>query len=144
MIIEKQSYFDKLIETLNYENFIVFKHSRARIPESDLFGDLNMVQETLFEVKRRASEDDSLHGLVVLNRLIKIERMLELVAEPNDVCFTKFYSRNNKQFSYNGNYCELFIKMGEFISIHPKYNQDKEWLIGINPAEERTYVDSNA
>jgi len=128
-------HLEKTIATYNYENFIIFEHYRRRISDDECFGDLHVALNVISEMLYRASQVDTLASLILTNRLEKVQRMLDLVSDPQSVCLTKFYGKTNKKYNIASEFGELFVKLHEFISIYPEKNDDKKSLIGTKQKE---------
>ena len=118
-----------------FQNFVIFEPASLRIAEVDVLVRGHKVKEIYEEAISVIARKDSLESMIILNRLEKINRMLDLVTNFDALIMTKFLDRIWRRYSHLSNLGEYFLDMKTFSDIFPEYT-DKNALLAQRLDEE--------
>lgn len=115
----------KIEKDLRFQNFVIFDPASQRISETDIIARGYKVKEIFEEVIFVLSKGKNLQDLIIQNRLIKIEKMLDLVSDYNGVIMTRFFDRIWRRYAHLSHLGETFLDMKTFLKVYPEYQDNK-------------------
>lgn len=104
-----------------FVSFIVFEPASLRIPDNDLLLIGDQVIDLFHQVISSENFNSSLPDQILLNRLQRIEMMIDLLKSNNGVILTKFLNKIWRRYSFFSNLGELFINQQDLNRLVPGY-----------------------
>jgi hypothetical protein len=119
----------KTASNLTYYNFIIFEPSSLRIEEQDILAKGNQIVDINNESIEYLVKQNSMKESIILNRIKKIEMMLSLVKDFDNVIITKFINKIWRRYLYFSNLGETFLDINYFTNIFPEYKKNKNQIV---------------
>ena len=121
----------------NFVSFIVFEPASLRIPDNDLLLIGDQVTDLFSQVMNSSNYENNLQDQILLNRLQRIEMMIDLLKSNNGLILTKFLNKIWRRYSFFSNLGELFITQKDLARLVPDYKfNEKTILDRVVEAEE--------
>ena len=105
----------------DYISFIVFEPASLRIPDNDLLLIGDQVTHLFDTVMTSNKFENNIQDQILINRLQRIEMMLDLLKSNNGLILTKFLSKIWRRYSFFSNLGELFISQKDLTRLAPNY-----------------------
>jgi hypothetical protein len=91
-----------------FQNFIVFEQSSSRISETDVFLRGEKIIPFFNDLYQKIQQKETLKTQILINKFAKIQQMLSLVNNLDNIIVTKFFDRIWKRYGYVSNLGESF------------------------------------
>jgi hypothetical protein len=108
---------------LTYYNFVIFEPSSFRIEESDILCRGKEILDIHGQVLDKLAQKNSIKDNIIFNRIKKIDMMLDLVKDFDNIILTKFLNKIWRRYLYFSNLGENFLDINTFLETFPKYKQ---------------------
>lgn len=118
------------------QNFIVFEPSSQRISPSDVLARGYRVKEIFDEVSFVLSKGRTLQDLIIQNRLTKMQKMLDLVTDYDNIILTRFFDRIWRRYANLSHLGETFLDLKTFFKVYPEYKDDYENVVAFRMYDE--------
>ena len=134
-----------------FVSFIVFEPASLRIPDNDLLflGDnvTNLFQDVITSDKFTNNIQDQ----ILVNRLQRINMMLDLLKSNNGLIMTKFLNKIWRRYSFFSNLGELFVAAKEIKRLVPSFEFHESMILdrvvesdeGLDDDDDDNSDDSN-
>ena len=109
-----------------FQSFIVFEVASPRINPSDILFTGEELVERIQSLTEYVWSQSSIEYMIIQNRLKKINQMLDLVNNYENIIVTKFLDKIWRRYSYISNLGELMIDLPTFETIFPEYKDSKD------------------
>ncbi len=119
-----------------YISFIVFEPSSIRIPDNDLLLVGDHVADLFDQVINSDSFNSSIQDEIIMNRLTRIQMMINLLKNKNGLILTKFLNKIWRRHAFFSNLGELFITKGDLKRLAPDYKFQEELILSRVVDEE--------
>ena len=116
-------------------SFLVFEPASLRIPDNDLILIGDSAVDIFEKVTNSPHFNSSLQDQILVNRLQRIEMMIDLLKNNDGLIMTKFLNKIWRRYSFFSNLGELFITQGELNRLVPDYKFNE------NPILERFVIE---
>ena len=127
-----------------YISFIVFEPASIRIPDNDLLLVGDRVADLFSDVINSDSFNDSIQDEIILNRLTRIDMMINLLKNKDGLVLTKFLNKIWRRHAFFSNLGELFITKGDLDRLAPNYKFNEELILSrVVDEEEEIESDDN-
>ena len=127
----------------DFVSFIVFEPASLRIPDNDLLLVGDQVAELFEQVISSNNFETNIQDQILLNRLQRIEMMLDLLKSNNGLILTKFLNKIWRRYSFFSNLGELFITQKDLKRLAPSYKFNESIILDrIVETEESIEEDS--
>ena len=113
----------------DFVSFIVFEPASLRIPDNDLLLVGDQVVDLFEQVISSNNFETSLQDQILLNRLQRIEMMLDLLKSNNGLILTKFLNKIWRRYSFFSNLGELFITQKDLKRLAPSYKFNESIIL---------------
>jgi hypothetical protein len=120
--------------------FIVFDPSSQRIHESDLLVRGAKVKEIFDQAYYELSRRQGLSNTILLNRLGKLQKMLDLVDNFDNVIMTKFFDRIWRRYGQLSHLGEIFLDLRAYREIFAVAESDKASYLATRMDDEEDEV----
>ena len=104
-----------------FHSFIIFEPASHRIMPAEILLTGTELQETFETIMDNIYLDQTLQQQILLNRLSRIEMMLDLVRNYDHVVITKFIHKVWRRYPFFSNLGEIFLELDKFTEYLPKY-----------------------
>ena len=84
----------------DFVSFIVFEPASLRIPDNDLLLIGDQVTDLFSQVMNSSNYENNLQDQILLNRLQRIEMMIDLLKSNNGLILTKFLNKIWRRYSF--------------------------------------------
>ncbi|MBT5954839.1 hypothetical protein HOG98_08995 [bacterium] len=91
-----------------FQNFIVFEQSSSRISETDVYLRGEQIVPFFNDLYQKIQQKETLKTQILINKFAKIQQMLSLVNNMDNIIVTKFFDRIWKRYGYVSNLGESF------------------------------------
>ncbi len=105
----------------DFVSFIIFEPASLRIPDNDLLLIGDDVVDLFSQVMNSPSFSKNIHDEILLNRLKRIEMMIDLLKSNDGLILTKFLNNIWRRYSFFSNLGELFISQKDLKRLTPNY-----------------------
>ena len=112
-----------------YISFIVFDPASIRIPENDILLIGDQVVDLFSQVINSEHYNSSIQDEIILNRLNRIDMMINLLKNNNGLILTKFLNKIWRRHSFFSNLGELFITKGNLNRLVPNYSFNEDIIL---------------
>ena len=114
--------FDENVEDPdNFVSFIVFEPASLRIPDNDLLLVGDQVTKVFNNVINSQEFESNLQDQILINRLKRIEMMIDLLKSTDGLIMTKFLNNIWRRYSFFSNLGELFITQRDIKRLDPSF-----------------------
>ena len=113
----------------DFVSFIVFEPASLRIPDNDLLLVGDKVTQLFSDVINSDSYNDSIQDKILMNRLRRIEMMIDLLKSNDGLILTKFLNNIWRRYSFFSNLGELFITQRDLKRFAPDFEFNTDALI---------------
>ena len=113
----------------DFVSFIVFEPASLRIPDNDLLLVGDKVTELFSDVINSNNYNDSIQDKILMNRLKRIEMMIDLLKSNDGLILTKFLNNIWRRYSFFSNLGELFITQRDLKRLAPSFDFNTDALI---------------
>ena len=113
----------------DFVSFIVFEPASLRIPDNDLLLVGDKVTELFSDVINSNSYNNSIQDKILMNRLQRIEMMIDLLKSNDGLILTKFLNNIWRRYSFFSNLGELFITQRDLKRLAPDFDFNTKKLI---------------
>ena len=113
----------------DFVSFVVFEPASLRIPDNDLLLVGDRVTELFSEVINSNSYNDSIQDKILMNRLQRIEMMIDLLKSNDGLILTKFLNNIWRRYSFFSNLGELFVTQRDLKRLAPNFDFNTNALI---------------
>ena len=121
----------------DFVSFIVFEPASLRIPDNDLLLIGDQVADLFDKVISSDSFESHIQDQILLNRLKRIEMMIDLLKSNNGLILTKFLNKIWRRYSFFSNLGELFITQKDLKRFAPNYKFNESLILDrVIEAEE--------
>tara|TARA_A100001015_G_C14596586_1_gene558792 strand:- start:110 stop:598 length:489 start_codon:yes stop_codon:yes gene_type:complete len=128
----------------DFISFIVFEPASLRIPDNDLLLIGDQVTDLFSKVIDSDNFESHIQDQILLNRLKRIEMMIELLKSNNGLILTKFLNKIWRRYSFFSNLGELFITQKDLKRFAPNYKFNESMILDrVIEAEETLEEDDN-
>jgi len=107
-----------------FQAFVVFEASAPRISPGDIYLTGDKVREFFDRLHGEIMTDDSLKGIMLQNRLHKIDQMMDLLTSNDQMLLTKFYDKIWRRYGYVSNLGETLIDLKTLTTLFPEYDDN--------------------
>lgn len=114
---------------VRYQSFVIFEPASFRIQSVDVLAKGWEVKEMVDSVAEFLNRNDSLKNLILQNRLSKIEKMMDLVSQFDNVILTKFLDRIWRRYSHLSNLGETFLDLKTFRQVFPNFDMSTSAIL---------------
>jgi hypothetical protein len=128
----------------DFVSFIVFEPASLRIPDNDLLLIGDQVTDLFSQVISSDNFNTSLQDQILLNRLQRIEMMIDLLKSNNGLILTKFLNKIWRRYSFFSNLGELFITQKDLKRLVPDYKFNEKTILDRVIETEEDIADNNA
>ena len=104
-----------------FVSFIVFEPASLRIPDNDLLLIGDEVADLFNQVMSSDNFSNALQDQILLNRLQRIEMMIDLLKSNSGLILTKFLNKIWRRYAFFSNLGELFINQKDLQRLVPDY-----------------------
>ena len=104
-----------------FVSFIVFEPASLRIPDNALLLVGDQVNDLFQQVMSSDKFESNIQDQILINRLQRIEMMLDLLKSNNGLVLTKFLNKIWRRYSFFSNLGELFITQKDLKRFAPSY-----------------------
>jgi hypothetical protein len=104
-----------------YISFLVFEPNSLRIPENDILLIGDQVTELFQSIMESTDFNSSMTDKILLNKLQRIEMMIDLLKSTNGLIMTKFLNKIWRRYAFFSNLGEHFILQEELKRFNPKF-----------------------
>ena len=118
------------ISDSDYNNFIFFEPSSHRINENEILYQGDEVQEIFYQALDKLGKTTDLKDKILLNRLNRINMMLDLVKNTDFVIITKFIHKVWRRYIFFSNLGELFLDLETYAKVYDIKNTTNKKLFG--------------
>ena len=112
---------EKKEDSSKFISYLVFEPASLRVPDNDilLLGDQAI---DLFEtIINNNDHNSSMENQILLNRLQRVQMMIDLLKDTSGLVMTKFLNRIWRRHAFFSHLGELFITKKDLDSFAPKY-----------------------
>ena len=129
-----------------FVSFIVFEPASYRISESDILVRGYDVKKLFDDIFMQVSQANSLSEKALHNTLSRINMMLDLVKNYDNVVMTKFINKVWRRYGFFSHLGESFLDLDRFVQFLPQFDKNDPDLIlnqintdtkNISESEER-------
>ena len=113
----------------DFVSFIVFEPASLRIPDNDLLLMGDQVSDLFKTVISSDNYDSSIQDKILLNRLKRIEMMIDLLKSNDRLILTKFLSNIWRRYSFFSNLGELFITQRDLKRLAPSFEFKNDLIL---------------
>ncbi|MEK9726615.1 MAG: hypothetical protein VW397_00765 [Candidatus Margulisiibacteriota bacterium] len=114
--------FDDQKEDPNdFVSFIIFEPASLRIPDNDLLLVGDEVVNVFHQVINSSEFTNNIQDQILLNRLKRIEMMIDLLKSNDGLILTKFLNNIWRRYSFFSNLGELFVTQKDLKRLAPNY-----------------------
>ena len=126
-----------------FVSFIVFEPASLRIPDNDLLLIGDQVTDLFSQVISSDNFNTSLQDQILLNRLQRIEMMVDLLKSNNGLILTKFLNKIWRRYGFFSNLGELFITQKDLKRLVPDYKFNEKTILDRVIETEEDIADNN-
>ncbi|MFC1770290.1 hypothetical protein ACFLZV_00235 [Candidatus Margulisiibacteriota bacterium] len=112
-----------------FYNFIVFEPASSRISEQDILFKGAQVKHTFEIIQKKLLVSTDLKTQIIQNRLAKINQMLELLSNHENILISKFFDRVWRRYSHISNLGEYLLDFTTYMTCFPEYHNKKMGLL---------------
>ncbi len=113
----------------DFISFIVFEPASLRIPDNDLLLVGDQVSDLFREVMSSGKFENNIQDQILINRLQRIEMMMDLLKTNNGLILTKFLNKIWRRYSFFSNLGELFITQKDLKRFVPDYTFNEKIVL---------------
>tara|TARA_B100001121_G_scaffold189128_1_gene165223 strand:- start:96122 stop:96622 length:501 start_codon:yes stop_codon:yes gene_type:complete len=128
----------------DFVSFIVFEPASLRIPDNDLLLIGDQVTDLFSQVISSENFNPSLPDQILLNRLQRIEMMIDLLKSNNGLILTKFLNNIWRRYSFFSNLGELFISQKDLKRLVPDYKFNEKTILDRVIETDEDVVDNES
>jgi hypothetical protein len=104
-----------------YVSFLVFEPNSLRIPENDILLIGDQVLDLFHSIINSSDFNSSMQDKILLNKLQRIDMMLNLLKSNNGLIMTKFLNKIWRRYAFFSNLGEHFVQKQELDRFNPKF-----------------------
>ncbi|MBL6723016.1 MAG: hypothetical protein ISQ13_03290 [Candidatus Margulisbacteria bacterium] len=112
-----------------YISFIVFEPASLRIPDNDLLFMGDEVSKLFKKVVSSNHFESNIQDQTLMNRLQRIEMMVDLLKSNNGLIMTKFLNKIWRRYSFFSNLGELFISVKDMKRLAPDFKFNEQMVL---------------
>ena len=127
----------------DFISFIVFEPASLRIPDNDLLLIGDQVTDLFDKVINSSNYNNNIQDQILLNRLQRIEMMLDLLKSNNGLILTKFLNKIWRRYSFFSNLGELFINQKDLKRLVPDYKFNESTILDRVVEADESIEDSD-
>ena len=116
-------------EFVQCNNFVVFEPVSSRIAEHDVLCRGDALMELFEMLTASPIYDDKLKIQILGNRLSRIQMMLSLANNPENIVVTKFVKKVWKRYPFYSNLGEPFLELSEYLHVFPDFADNTDPLL---------------
>ena len=113
----------------DFVSFIVFEPASLRIPDNDLLLVGDQVTDLFQQTMSSSHFEKNIQDQILMNRLQRIEMMIDLLKSNNGVILTKFLNKIWRRYGFFSNLGELFLTQKDFKRLVPSYKFTEKTIL---------------
>ena len=120
---------EKKEDSSKFISYLVFEPASLRVPDNDLLLVGDQVVELFDIIMANSAHDTSMQNQILLNRLSRIQMMIDLLKDTNGLIMTKFLNRIWRRHAFFSHLGELFITKGHLKDFAPKFKFNEPLIL---------------
>ena len=105
----------------DFLSFIIFEPSSLRIPDNDVLYVNDQVVDLFKNIIESPHFKDNIQDQILLNRLNRIDMMINLLKKTDGLVMTKFLNKIWRRYSFFSNLGELFVTKKDIHRLFPDH-----------------------
>jgi hypothetical protein len=116
--------------------FVIFDPSSSRVSAIDVMASGEKVVEIVRKIADHVARGNDLKTQILLNRLAKINQMLELLTTYDNVIICKFFDKIWRRYTYISNIGEMLLDLETFLKVFPEKKKHVDEILALRLDEE--------